>query len=53
VRISHEKVVAADAREVARTHRAWALEHSPPQDVRAVAAEALLEPGVALLTARG
>ncbi len=53
VRISHELVVGADVLELARTHRAWALEHSPPQDVHAVTAEALLEPGLTLLTARG
>lgn len=53
VRISHELFAGADALELARTHRAWALVHSPPQDVHAVTAEALLEPGLTLLTARG
>ena len=53
VQISHETIVGADALELARTHRAWALQHSPPQDVHAVTAEALLEPGLTLMTARG
>lgn len=38
--------------ELARAHRAWAAEHSPPEDVHAVEAEALAAPTVTLVAAR-
>lgn len=41
-----------DVMELASTHRAWAGEHSPPEDVHAVEAEALTDPKMTLVTAR-
>jgi putative acetyltransferase len=44
--------VRPDVLELARTHRVWAGEHSPAEDVHAVEAEALAHPTMTLLTAR-
>ena len=52
VRVGPDDAARPDVVELARTHRAWAGEHSPPEDVHAVEAEALLHPAVTLLTAR-
>lgn len=41
-----------DVLELARTHRAWAGEHSPPEDVHAVEPEALTHPTITVLSAR-
>ena len=53
LRIGPDDAAAPDVLELARTHRRWAGEHSPPEDVHAVEAEALLHPAMTLLTARG
>ena len=44
--------LSADVRELATRHRAWAGEHSPPEDVHAVEADGLADPAMTLLTAR-
>ena len=51
-RIGHDDAARPDVLELAHAHRAWASEHSPPEDVHAVEAEALLHPAITLLTAR-
>ena len=50
--IGPDDAARRDVLELARTHLAWAGEHSPPEDVHAVEAEALLHPSMTLLTAR-
>lgn len=50
--IAADDAARADIRELALAHRSWAGEHSPPEDVHAVEADALLHPTVTLLTAR-
>ena len=53
VHIGVDDAARPDVLELARAHRAWAGEHSPPEDVHALEAEALLHPSTTLVTARG
>ncbi|MDQ3029262.1 MAG: hypothetical protein M3R09_04360 [Actinomycetota bacterium] len=50
--IEQDDAARPDVVELARTDRAWASQHSPPEDVHAVEAEALLHPDVTVLGAR-
>lgn len=50
--IGREGSLPPDVLELARRHRAWASEHSPPEDVHAVEAEELRDPALTLLSAR-
>lgn len=50
--IEQDDAARPDVVELARTHRAWASQHSPPEDVHAVEAEALLHPDITVLGAR-